>query len=342
MSGAAITHAGDAPTAALIVNPHSGGENRQGLALAEAVRDAPGARVVVLQRFEQLEPALREMAAKPPEALFISAGDGTVQYVQTWLAERSGLPHGRWPLLVLLPHGSTNMTAADIGLKVKGVAEQAGLIGAQGWRRNAARIIARPTVRVANAEGGAQHGMFIGAGVLAEATLYCRDVFNRGAGIRGQWGPLLTMLKVAGKALLRPARPGEEQRIDRPHEMRVRADGELLGEGWQVALLATTLRKLVLGARPFWGGCAEGMGAAEMPLRVSLFGYPVPFLPRWLPKVMYGSEERRMHERMTSRCAWRLEVETTSRFVMDGEEIAVPRNAPLVIERGPVMRYLVD
>ena len=326
--------------AALIVNPRSGGRNRQGLALAEALREDAGTRAVVLEDFARLEPALREMAQRPPEALFISSGDGTIQYVQTWLAERSGLPRGRWPLLALLPHGSTNMTAADIGLKVRGVPAQAELMRAGGWRHEAARVVARPTVRVANAAGGAQHGMFIGAGVLAEATLYCQQAFNS-KGLRGQWGPLLTMLKVGGQALLRPAGPGEEGRIDRPHEMRVLADGQVLGEGWQVALLATTLRKLVLGARPFWGGCAEGVPEAEMPLRVSLFGHPVPFPLRWLPKVLYGGEGRRLHESMKSRCARRLEVETASRFVMDGEEIARRADGPLIIEQGPAMRYLV-
>ena len=321
---------------ALIVNPHSGGENRQGLALAEGLRTDAGVRTVVLKDFAQLEPALAEMAEAPPEALFLSSGDGTIQYVQTWLAERSGLPPERWPLLALLPHGSTNMTAADIGLKVKKVADQQALIRARGWRRNDARIVRRPTVRVANTAQGALHGMFIGAGVLAEATLYCRDVFNRDKGIRGQWGPLLTMLKVGGQALFRPAGPEDGQRIDRPHRMRVLADGEVMGEGWHVAVLATTLNKLVLNARPFWGGCAEPEGG----MRVSLFRWPVPFLPRWLPVVLYGGEQRRVHESMQSRCARRLEVESASRFAMDGEEVLAREGEPLVIERGAVMRYL--
>ena len=330
---------GQGAAAALIVNPYSGGQNRQGLELARALADEPRTRVVVLDDFAALEPALQEMARQPPEALFLSSGDGTIQYVQTWLAERSGLPRQRWPLLALLPHGSTNMTAADIGLKVRGIQRQAQLLRARGWRHDRARIITRPTVRVANTRQGVQHGMFIGAGVLAEATLYCRDVFNRGKGIRGQWGPLLTMLKVGGQALLKPAGPEDTQRVDRPHEMRVLADGELMGEGWQLAVLATTLRRLVLGARPFWGGCAHEDGAV---MRVSLFGWPAPFLPRWLPVVLYGGERRRVHERMKSRCARRLEVMTNSRFAMDGEEILPREGEPLIIEQGPDMRYLTS
>ena len=328
----------ETPAAALIVNPRSGGENRQGLALAEGLRGDAAVRTVMLEDFSHLEPALEALAKAPPEALFLSSGDGTIQYVQTWLAERSHLPRERWPLLALLPHGSTNMTAADIGLKLKGVARQAALIRARGWRRNDARIVSRPTVRVANTAEGPQHGMFIGGGAVAEATLYCRDVFNRGKGIRGQWGPLLTLLKVVGQALLRPAAPEDVERIDRPHQMRVVADGKVLGEGWHVAVMATTLNKLVLGARPFWGGCDEPGGG----LRVSLFRWPMPSLTRWLPVVLYGGEQRRVHESMQSRCAQRLEVATTSRYAMDGEEIRARQGEPLIIERGADMRYLTE
>ena len=324
--------------AALVVNPSSGGRNARGLELAEMLKDAPAVEVLVLERFEQLQPGLERMRAAGIKALFISSGDGTIQYIQTWLAERSGLARESWPVLALLPHGSTNMTAADIGLKVRSLAAQAELLRAGGLARERARVVARPTVRVANAAGGAQHGMFIGAGVLAEATLFCQHEFNR-KGVRGQWGPLLTMLKVGGKALLRPARPEETERVDRPHRMSIMADGAEVARGWQTAMLATTLRKLVLGARPFWGGCAPQAGGEVM--RVSVFGHPPPFLPRWLPVAMYGGERRRVHESMKSLCAQRLVVETDSRFVMDGEEIPVPQGEPVVIERGPMMRYLV-
>ncbi len=332
--------------AALIVNPHSGGTNRSGLRLAEMVRHRPGVRAYVLERFAQLDEALAELAATPPEALFISSGDGTIQYVQTWLIERSGLPRERWPVLALLPHGSTNMTAADIGYRSKDVREQAATIAEGGWRRAGARFHDRATVRLANpASDGPLHGMFLGGGVLAEATLFCRDTFNR-KGLRGHWGPLLTMLSVGLKAIFRPAGPEDVQRIDRPQRMRVVVDNEPLGDGWQVAVLATTLNKLVLNARPFWGPCTGAEQRGETPdsaqaLRVSLFNYPYPFLLRWLPVVLWGGTNRRVHASMHSRCASRVEVATQGRFVLDGEEVHPPAGEPLIIERGPTLRYLL-
>ena len=332
--------------AALLVNPHSGGTNRDGLRLAQMLRDTPGVRAFVLERFEQIDQALAELAATPPEALFISSGDGTIQYVQTWLVERSGLPRERWPVLGLLPHGSTNMTAADIGFRSKNLGVQAATIREGLWRSAQARFHDRPTVRILNpARGGPLHGMFLGGGVLAEATLFCRDAFNR-KGLRGQWGPLLTMFSVGLKALFRPARPEDTERIDRPQRMRVVADNELLGEGWQVAVLATTLNRLVLNARPFWGPCADATQGDETPetaqaLRVSLFNYPPPFLLRWLPVAMWGGPDRKVHPSMHSRCASRLELTVTDRLVLDGEEVPPPANEPLIVERGPTLRYLL-
>ena len=335
------TEGREAGGAALIVNPHSGGVNRDGLRLAERVRGAPGVRVFVPERFERIDEALAELAERPPEALFISSGDGTIHYIQTWLIERSGLAPERRPVLALLPHGSTNMTAADIGYRSKDLSGQAAMIREGGWRRPEAQFHDRPTVRLANPKGdGPLHGMFLGGGVLAEATLFCRDTFNR-KGLRGHWGPILTLLSVGLKAIFRPARPGEENRIDRPQQMRVVADGAVMGDGGQVAVLATTLNRLVLNARPFWGPCDGAAEEAAQALRVSLFNYPPPFLLRWLPVVLWGGPNRRVHPSMHSRCAERVEISVRGRLVLDGEEVWPPEDGPLIVERGPVLRYLL-
>ena len=186
--------------------------------------------------------------------------------------------------------------------------------------------------------------MFLGGGVLAEAALFCRDTLKP-KGVRGQWGPLLTLLSIGLKVLLRPARPEDADRIDRPQHMRVIADDELLSDGWQMALLATTLHRLVLNARPFWGSCAgledEKMAHTTQALRVSLFNYPPPFLPRWLPVVLWGGPNRKLPPSMHSRCATRLEITTRGRFVLDGEEILPPADEPLIVQRGPTLRYLL-
>ncbi len=93
--------------------------------------------------------------------LFISSGDGTVQAIQTEIAER--FAPGFLPHLALLPHGTTNMTAADLGFRNRNLEVQADFIANRKSRLHAKR----PTVRVANPrDGKVRHGMFLGTGAV--------------------------------------------------------------------------------------------------------------------------------------------------------------------------------
>ena len=82
-------------------------------------------------------------------------------------------PFARLPRLVLLPHGTTNMSAADLGLGITSLDEQARLItepvAFPARRKAPARDRARRNAR----DGQIRHGMFVGAGVL-EGTRCCR------------------------------------------------------------------------------------------------------------------------------------------------------------------------
>ncbi len=316
--------------AALIINPRSGGTNRKGLWLAEALRDTD-TDVTVLENFEMLAPTLQRLAQEGAETLFISSGDGTVQEIQTRIAE-DGM-FARFPVLCLLPHGSTNMTAADVGFSNRGLEHQRALILAAERGERDRRYVTRPTVRVENpADGMPRHGMFLGGGAIAEATLYCQNTFNR-HGIRGGLANAATLAVAVGRTLLGA---GGEERLDRPHPMTVRVEGALRHEGDQLAVLVTTLEKLILGSRPFWGGGGKGM-------RVSVFGHPPPrFLLRWLPAVMYGGENRRLPENMHSYTAASLEIATPSGFILDGEAFMPPKDEPLRISLGPEFTYLVE
>lgn len=320
-------------SAGVIINPAAGGRNEKGLALARMLEGSRDADVEVLERFEQLFPALERFAKSGIEALFISSGDGTVQEIQTRIAEDGRF--AQMPALCLLPHGTTNMTAADLGFRSKSLRMQRDYIQFRGWRGQMAKRARRPTLRIANpADGKARHGMFLGGGAIAAATLYCQSAYNA-KGVRGQKAALATFAKAAGKALFGGrARADDESRFDRPFPMTVRHGGDILARGDQLAILATTLEKLVLGARPFWGGRGGDV-------RLSLFGYPPPFLPRWLPFVLYGGEERKMPAGMTSLCLEAFEVETQSGFVLDGEPFDPPESAPLRVSRGADFTYLL-
>lgn len=313
--------------AGLIVNPVSGKPRGKGLALAEKLKNAGAVQVHVLERFGQLPQVLDAFAAAGVTDLFVSSGDGTIQAIQTELAERR--PFAQLPRLGLLPHGTTNMTAADLGFRHRSLEAQAKfLIGPE-----ARDLRPRPTLRVVNPrDGRPRHGMFLGTGAVSQATLFCQQAFNA-RGIGGNWAPFATLAAVTARTMFMPANPADERRFDRPYPIAVDADGRSMAAGDQLLMLSTTLEKLVLGAKPFWGG---GGGS----IRTSVFPYPVPSIVRWLLPIMYGGENRQVPPGAMSFSSTGLAVRTPVTFVIDGEFFEPPEHEPLRIETGPVFTYI--
>jgi diacylglycerol kinase (ATP) len=320
MDDQAVSHVG------VIINPKSGRGRGKGVALAEALNHAK-ADVVVLQNFSDIEPALQRFAANAATDIFISSGDGTIQFVQTWIAESGQFK--TLPRLCLLPHGTTNMTASDLGFRRSGIADQASFIA----NVQPKEIRARHTVRVLNPKGrGPLHGMFFGTGAVAEATRYCQVAFND-KGVGGQWATFATLATVLSKSLFLAPNANDPNRFDRPYPINLKANGQTLCDGDQLLMLATTLDKLILSAKPFWGG-------ATAPLRVTTMPYPVPSIPRWIIPSLYGKETRKGPAGSTSTACHSCEVTCPTSFVIDGEFYDPPTDEPLRLESGPRFDYI--
>lgn len=314
----------------LIVNPRSGKGRGDGVALAGKLANETSVQVAVLDKFEDLVPRLKEMAERGVTALFISSGDGTIQQIQTELAERKLF--SSFPELCLLPHGTTNMTGADLGLGVKNIDEQARIIADADHRRQCTTGRARATVRVANpADGKVRHGMFVGTGAVWQGTVFCQEAVHK-TGLRGDWATFATLVAAVGKALVSRS-SDNPARISQAYDMKVDTGTGAVIDGGQLLFLATTLDKLILGSRPFWG---PKTGA----VRASIFPYPPPSVPRWLWTSMYGSPERTMPAGCHSFASDRMTIETQCPFVIDGEFFEPPVDEPLRIEKGAEFTYL--
>ncbi len=311
----------------LIVNPRSGKQSGKGLALAENLRGDPSLTIRVLERFEQIDAFVDDMARDSVSDLFISSGDGTIQEILTYIAERQ--PFRQLPRLALLPHGTTNLTAADLGLRLRSIDQQAGFMRGL----NFTDLRSRPTIRCANpGDGKVRHGMFVGCGAVAAGTLFCQQAFNA-KGVKGSWATFATLAGAVAKSVLTKPDPLDATRLDRPFEITVEANGRRYAEGRQLLQMSTTLDKLVLNTRPFWGGNTG-------PIRTSIFPYPVPSVLRWLLPVMYGGENRKAPPRSVSFCSEELLVASKDVFVIDGEFFAPPTDEPLRLEAGPVFTYI--
>lgn len=319
----------------LLVNPAAGKSSSKGLNLAHLLAGERRVEMAVLETFEALPKALEELAQAGVDTLFISSGDGTVQAIQTILAERSPFPAP--PRLALLAHGTTNMTAADLGFRRRSLEAVADAMVRPEALKRATAVKRRPTLRVANPHGvGAQHGMFLGAGALWRGTLYCQTSVHK-TGLRGDFlAPALTLASALGKTLFTKADPADESRIDRAYPMTVTVDGKEFGDGDRLLFLATTLEKLVLGAKPFWNGLEAERGA----IRATAIAYPPPAVLRYTLPIMYGGETRTLPQGCVSERARRITLAQETPFVIDGEFFEPPRDGPLIIEQGPEFEYL--
>ncbi|MGF7161729.1 hypothetical protein FHS85_003370 [Rhodoligotrophos appendicifer] len=315
----------------LIVNPKARRASAKGLALAHLVAGKRDVHVRVLDSFSELDAVLQDFSIGRVETIFVSSGDGTVQAIQTALGESS--PFSALPRLALLPHGTTNMNAADVGLNGLSLERIAALMQAPDLLRRWPSIQKRHTLRVVNPRHRTpQHGMFFGTGALAHAALQTqRQLNNRGVG--GHIAPAVTLIRSMSKLLFSKPAPNDISRIDRPHSLDVFGDGELKCSGDQLLLLATTLRKLVLGSTPFWGG-------RTAPIRTTVIPYPPPNILRHILPIMYGSEAAARPEGCISFGSAVVEIETRAPFLIDGEFFDPPSEEPLRIETGVEFEYL--
>jgi diacylglycerol kinase family enzyme len=314
--------------AGLIVNPLAGKASGKGMALAAKLGANADVSVSIMRQFDELGGMLDTMAKAGVTDLFISSGDGTIQEILTRLAE-----HGRFretPRICLLPHGTTNLSANDIGFRGRSTDAEAAFI------RNpaASRIVVRHTIRCANpGDGKVRHGMFVGTGAVAEATRYCQQAFNR-HGVRGQWAVARTLLTALRKHVFEAPAGDDEIRFDRPFAITVDANGRRYADGQQLLQMSTTLDRLALGARPFWGGKTG-------PIRTTVLPYPVPSVLRWTIPVMYGAENRSPPPGAVSFCAEKVEVTSETMFVIDGEFFPPPAGEALRLETGPAFSFLL-
>jgi hypothetical protein len=316
-------------TVGLIINPLSGRGSGRGEHLLDALRGSSDIDIAVLEDFSELPLVLERLAKNQVDVLAISSGDGTIHAIQTLLAEKSPFP--RPPKLVLLSHGTANMSAATLGLN-RPLHDVARLLRD---RDSLAALpqVKRPTLKVSNAaDGKIRHGMFLGTGAIYAATAYCQRIIER-TGVKGNAAIVATFMRSFSQALFARRSLTADQSIIRNYELRVRADGQEKFSPGGLLFLATTLDRLVLQTRPFWGGRSG-------PIRATFVSYPVRNVALWLLPGLYGSEQRRMPREATSFCASNLEIHGATPYVMDGEFFYPSPNAPLHVETGPDFIYL--
>jgi diacylglycerol kinase family enzyme len=314
----------------MLSNPLSGG-NRKGFQKIRQVVTAASPRV--LQR-EVRTPAdvattLADFARREINVLVVNGGDGTVQAVLTSIFHQK--PFEKAPLLaVLRSAGTTSMIAGDIGLK--GIRHRA-LQRLFTWSRTQNRkasILQRPVLRVqVPGEAKPVYTMFLGAAGIYRAThFYHRKI--HAIGLRGEVGPGVTLARFAMAIILR------DRKLLSPVPVTTRVDRNPPEAGDYLLVFVTTLERLFLGLRPFWG-------TESKPLHYTAIGpHPYRFV-RLLPFLLKG---RRMPDIIpangyVSHNANRIQLSIDSGFALDGQLYGpAAQQEPVVITTGGPASFL--
>jgi diacylglycerol kinase (ATP) len=295
----------------VIHNPKSGGNRRRGR-LHEVREQIAGARLAHREgdSLESLVEGTWGLLRDGVEVIAVNGGDGTVQAVLTGLLRAD--VEGPLPLIAVLPGGTTNTTARNVGY---GVATTAAL-GELAYRALGGRLegTAQKSAVVRVDRGNDPDplfAMFFGAGGVYHGIRLAKEQVES-RGMRGQLGAGLALA-----VFLTKIATGEGGTLFPPLCARMSVDGGPTREERLLGLLVSTMERQFLGLKPYWG-------TEPKPLMVTSLGYSPRHVLRSAVSVMRGRPNRyATPENGYASCnADRLELELDSGFTLDGELFA--------------------
>lgn len=276
---------------------------------------------------EDIREATRSLLEAETELVIVNGGDGTVQAVLTGLFTN---PCEKIPLLAVLPGGTTNMIAGDIGAGRDPLAVMQGLLAAARSGRLKGAIAERPVFRAEVAAGADPiFGMFFGAGAVYHGIRFCRSRIET-MGVRGEAGPGLALAVFVANVVF-----GRSKTLFPPLHLSGCIDGQRIEPQELFGVLISTLGRLFLGLRPFWG-------EEDAPIRCTMLRYGPRHVLRAALPMMRGKPNRFVRPEFgyTSRNVHELVLKLDSGFTLDGELFTPQAGSPVVLRGGYTAFFL--
>ena len=303
--------------------------NKRGLGkIVGALAASPDSLHAELGQISDLSEILRDFARREVGVVAINGGDGTVQATLTELF--NARPFERMPVLAVLPGGMTNMIAHDIGCR-RGPKAVDRLVEALAAGDLASRTVEREIIRLQHtSEGPPLYGMFFGAAGICRGILLCREAMQpKTIGSTAAVGA--TVISVLARRLIGSDR---QDPILSGDPVTVRLDGGSPQSGSRLMVLITTLDRLILKSRPYWGSGPGG-------LRYTAISHPATGLLRAAYPLLYGRGARRFPSSdYVSRNADEVCLEMTCPFTVDGELYDPLPGVPISLKAGQRVRFL--
>jgi len=260
---------------AFIINPLSHSVAKRGSLLVKTGRTNRN-NCTILHSFEILPAAVANILETGSKHVFIEGGDGTIHGVlSAFMNQQPDVD--KLPDFTLLPGGMTNLVAAHVGLKRPSVKKLTRLMDASG----ALQIINLAMLAIKAADNHKTHyGFLLSTGALPAATRYCLDHIHT-KGVGGSAAVRSTLFKVM------LGRKRERDAILTPTPLYLDL-GEKQIDGDHIVTITTTLPRLMIGLKPFWG---KGDG----PLMITHVSKNAQHLKRNIARMLLPGQSVRAH-----------------------------------------------
>ncbi len=312
----------------ILNNRHSGGNRKNPDVFRKFQKAHPQIAYSDIRTPKEVADALDEFACQGINVVAVNGGDGTVQAVLSALLQ--GNTFEQIPLVAPLRAGTTNMIAADVGLRPAPTRALAQLLA---WIRNGGNeteIVTRPILRLQVMPGAEPlFGMFFGTGLIYPAIQYSRQHLHPW-GLSGAWGSRLALLYFLA-AMLR-----QDKEIITSTRIEVSLDGQPPEKHECAILLISTLEQLLLGMRPYWG-------AETAPLHYTSIQAGPKRLVRSLPFLLRGKQGKHIapEHGYISHNVSEIRLDLQEGFTLDGE-MFMPGQArgPLILSEGGQISFI--
>jgi diacylglycerol kinase (ATP) len=291
----------------LISNPLSRRNSRVLDRLSQTAADYRQVQHRILGEFSELPSIVEDFSTNGAELLIVNGGDGTVQAVLTEL--QKARDSKQMPLIAVLPGGTTNSIAADVGLRGNLEKSLRRLVSVSALADFEQHVVTRNLVRIETiGDPAVQYGMFFATAGLCPAIRLRRQLYPQ------TWIPEIvagafTMGRVLGSRIV----GGQlAERLFDGATVGIALDGnDTLTERYSLVIIST-LASSYFNARPFWG---RQTGS----LKYSQIAAPAPNLLRNLIPYLFGGQDRRLPESYQSGAANQITLRMECEFMLDGE-----------------------
>ncbi len=311
----------------ILMNPLGGQARKRETAIRQILSDFPVTIMCEASDAPEFKVAINDLMQADIDLLVIIAGDGTIQAILSLLF--ACYPLAKWPVLLTIPGGTTNMTSLDLG--IKGKPEQVLQRLKNNLSLSSSPLFAKRAVLCIEQTGVNKiYGMFFGIGLVARGVKFSRSSVKK-IGITGSIFTVLIMFRSLLGMIL-----GRNKQQWAPVNLSTSQTNGTMQHGTYLFGLISALDCLLLGIRPYWG-------KEQAPLHVTMVDQKRKHLWRSLWPLLSGRGHKlKPQHGYYSYNTKSLEFLMDDEYIIDGELYqATTANGPLRITATDPVTFLV-